>query len=534
MSACAQALILALLAAAPAGGKSTAAPASADSELLVFTGNAVLNDQVYRAVLDLPKEASPTASNARLVRVRLVDFLRRAGYELAKVKAKVEGSHILVDVDEGRVDKVIILGQGAYKTLRVKLELAVPHNVFNRRELTEQLDDLSEKYGFGDYSIALVPVEKEEEHVGPQIELPQIQAEDVVPPERPFELHIKLKSSDFGGGLSPDVAFNSLEGVGVGIRYRARGLLATEDRTEARARLAGTLRRRIDGTGTRPVLSRAYAEGRQYTAPLLGQGLRGFLWLQSDLLNRQRGDLGIESFFYLSLSATLNFQYQFSDIISASLGAGAEHRRLMAIDRGEEVSPLVGETPRQQSRPFGVAAIDFTFNPEEVRRDRRSYLSLEARGYMRAKEERPNALRLNYYFQTMTTIGWNELWLRSRGTTMHGDSLFPDEQSIGGGYLRGPFGDDYYVRRLVSVSADLRVSLVRDRFKVGLFHDLAGFGLIDRSVNKTRGFQLANAFGPSVHVLIFDAFQLDAYYGFGFAPVRKFDHGFSLTLQQAF
>lgn len=525
MSACAQALIFALL--------SASAPV-ADSELIVFTGNAVLNDQVYRAVLDLPKEASPTASNARLVRTRLLDFLRRAGYELAKVKAKVDGSHILVDIDEGRVDKVIILGQGAYKTLRVKLDLAVPHNVFNRRELVEQLEALSEKYDFRDYSIALVPVEKEEEHVGPQLELPQIQAADVIPPERPFELHIKLKSQDFGSGVSPDVAFNSLEGVGVGLRYRARGLLATEDRTDVRARIASTLRQRIDETGTRPVLSRAYMEARQYTAPLLNAGLRGFLWLQSDLLNRQRGDLGIESFFYLSLSATLNFQYQFSEIISASLGAGAEHRRLFAIDPANDADPLVGATPRQQSRPFGVAAIDFTFNPEEVRRDRKSYLSLEARGYMRANEERPNALRLNYYFQTMKMIGWNELWLKSRGSSMHGDSLFPDEQSIGGGYLRGPFDDNFYVRRVASISMDLRVSLVRDRFKVGLFHDLAGFGMIDRGLNKTRGFHLANAFGPSVHVLIFDAFQLDAYYGFGFAPVREFDHGFTLTLQQAF
>ena len=65
----------------------------------------------------MPPEAQPTASNARLVRARLLDFLKRAGYELAKVKAKPQGTHIMVDIDEGRVDKVIVLGQTPFKAL---------------------------------------------------------------------------------------------------------------------------------------------------------------------------------------------------------------------------------------------------------------------------------------------------------------------------------------------------------------------------------------------------------------------------------
>jgi hypothetical protein len=520
---CAQALIF-VLAAVPQ-------PESAEP-LLLFSGNAVLNDQVYRAVLDLPREAQPTASNARLVRSRLLDFLHRAGYELAKVKTRTKGDHIMVDIDEGRVDKVIVLGQGAYKTLRVKLELAVPHNVFNRRELEQQLRELSAKYDFRDYTISLVPVEKEQ-HVGPQIDLGKIQDEEVVPPERPLELHITLKSQDFENGASPDIAFNSLEGVGVGVRYRARGIFAEEDRTDARARVAMTLRERIDGTHTRPVLSRAYAELRQYTPPLISRGFRSFFWLQSDLLNRQRGDLGIEGFFYWSLAGTVNFQYQFTEGVAASLGAGVEHRRLFAIDRSAP-STFVDETPRMQTRPFTVAAIDLVFNPGEVRRDRKNYIALEARSFARGEAERPHSLRLYYYFQTVKLIGWHEVWLKSRGTSLHGDSLFPDEQSIGGGYLRGPFSRTYYVRRLVSASVDFRVSLIRDRFKVSVFHDLVGFGMIDRVENQTRGFDLANAFGLGFHALMIDAFQLDAYYGVGFAPVRNFDHGFQLSIQQAF
>src|SRR6185503_15367868 len=54
--------------------------ASAKSRpLMVFDGNDVINDEVYRAVLDLPPEAQATPANARIVRARLLDFLHRRG-----------------------------------------------------------------------------------------------------------------------------------------------------------------------------------------------------------------------------------------------------------------------------------------------------------------------------------------------------------------------------------------------------------------------------------------------------------------------
>ena len=59
--------------------------------LLVFHGNVLFHDFIYRSLLDLPKYATATVAEAHEVASRLEEFLRRAGYELATVNAQVEG-----------------------------------------------------------------------------------------------------------------------------------------------------------------------------------------------------------------------------------------------------------------------------------------------------------------------------------------------------------------------------------------------------------------------------------------------------------
>ena len=88
---------------------------------IIFSGNLVLNDEVYLAVLDLPPDFVPGKSGADLVRSRILSFLQRAGFEIARVETAVEGGRILVDIDEGRVEKVILRGQGSLRTVQALL-----------------------------------------------------------------------------------------------------------------------------------------------------------------------------------------------------------------------------------------------------------------------------------------------------------------------------------------------------------------------------------------------------------------------------
>src|SRR3954464_12228151 len=91
--------------------------------LLVFRGNVALLEDVYRSALDLPANTNASPATARTVATRLASFLHRAGYALATVRARAEGEQIVVDIDEGRLDKVIFLGGGAFETLRLRLDV---------------------------------------------------------------------------------------------------------------------------------------------------------------------------------------------------------------------------------------------------------------------------------------------------------------------------------------------------------------------------------------------------------------------------
>src|SRR2546428_7069231 len=91
--------------------------------LLVFHGNVALLEDVYRSVLDLNGSTKATPASARMVAVRLASFLHRAGYALATVRARADSEQIIADIDEGRLDKRIFLGGGAFETLRLRLAL---------------------------------------------------------------------------------------------------------------------------------------------------------------------------------------------------------------------------------------------------------------------------------------------------------------------------------------------------------------------------------------------------------------------------
>src|SRR5687767_14504172 len=89
---CAAAAALALL-ASPGGSPLGLAD---EHEILDIEGNLVLVDEVYLAVVELPDNPEATAATARDVAQQILDFLRRAGYALAKVEATAVGGRILV------------------------------------------------------------------------------------------------------------------------------------------------------------------------------------------------------------------------------------------------------------------------------------------------------------------------------------------------------------------------------------------------------------------------------------------------------
>lgn len=507
--------------------------AAASQPLLVFRGNVALVEDVYRAALDLPPDTKATPANARSIAFRLRRFLHQAGYSLASVRARVEGEQIAVEIDEGRLDKIIFLGGGAFETLRLRLELHLHEDVFNQPELERQLRALAGRLGLAQFAYDVVPVK---EVAPPRVQLDEIDPLEelslgLVRPGRPYELHILVQPGAFHPGISPELEIDSLEGGGLGAVYRSGRLLLGEDRLRLGGRLAGALRQRLDKTGSYLTFTRAIGEA-EYEAPPLFGAIRPSLRGRADLTRRQRPDLDLEVFEFATLEAAAQAVFVPGPWLRASLGAGFERRLLLSAEPRPGGVPPVPIGRLAQTRSFAEAELRLTFDPEALRRDRHHQLQLGARAYGAPRAGSEGAVHLSARWQKMFSFGWNELWLEAMGLSRTGSVLFPEEESIGGDPLRGPFGGDY-ARRLAALQVEYRYSLLRDVFKLGLFHNAVAYGAIDRVAGTERP-QLADSFGLGLHALLIDEFELDAYFGVGFARGGRFEQGNALTIRQAF
>ena len=513
-----------------------APPARAEGEKLAgppieFHGNVLFNDFVYRSILELPADTGVSLDSARKVARRLARFLHDAGYQLATVRAKVEGDHLRVDISEGVLDKVLFLGEGVVETLRLKFELNLPLDVFNKPLLEQQLRRIAHRFQLKDFAYELVPVEGRGEQ---PLAIEELVALPFLKVGRPYELRILVQPSAWGTGFSPDLYVGGLEGLGIGGHYQGKELLVADDRWDVGARVAGAVRQHLDSTDSRPVLTRAFGRVIWYAPPLLAEGFRPAFGVTADLISYQRGDLHLDGYDQLTMALGLGASDRLLPELEIAFGLGIERRILLDVHSVGTPAPQVSDAPLAETRPLGWLQVRTTLNPQEIRTDRRHSFDIDARLYGASSPDRSMMLRLLTGYQKMFGLGWHELWINARGTLLAGDVLFTDEQSIGE-HLRGPFGSSDFARRLLSVQLEFRYSLIRDLFKIGLYHDAVIFGAIDRNAvaGSDESFRAANAVGFALHHLALDEFEIDFYFGFGWKLGRA-DHGGALVIRQAY
>jgi hypothetical protein len=169
-------------------------------------------------------------------------------------------------------------------------------------------------------------------------------------------------------------------------------------------------------------------------------------------------------------------------------------------------------------------------SPGGQRWDRRHALMSELRQYFPFQQERGSGW-LDLRYQYVRELGWDDLWIRSRGRVSWGASSFHDDLSMGE-YLRALFGDQF-VPSAVNFQIEYRFSLARDLLKLSVFHDLVLFAERDPTARSVAP-QMANGFGPGVHILAGDLLQVDAYLALGFRGSAELGAAFWLQLQKAF
>ncbi len=505
------------------------------TELVLFTGNVLFNDFTYRSVLQLPKSAAANKKTAQLVLVQLTRFLKRAGYDLAQVDVEVDDEVLRVSIDEGRLDKVVITGESAVNTVRLRLQLALPFEIFNRPELEARLRALSSRMGLTDASYQLVRTQDRPETtrlLERSGALDELREAGLVSEPGVYELHISIRQGGWGSGFSPEIIIGGLDGIGIGGTLRGARLLPVDDRWEMRLRAGFASLPSLDQRGSLFVLSRALAELHYWAPPLWGDSFRPGLLISSDLLEQSRHDVGYNLFRRETLQAAVGVSDTLSPRVFIAGGVGVDARWFFDLDDPDETgTPMQPPIPRQ-IRPFFIGALRLTLDPGELRSDFRNPVTITAQVFRESFTNGRLAYRVNAGMDYAIPFGWHELRADAHAFSLGGDSQFFDEESLGN-YLQSVF-NDVFTQHLVEVGGEFRYSLLRDQFKVSVLAHALAFGRLNPQPGLPERGSFAGCVGIGFHSLVWDAINVDADFSMGRRAGQTSGLAFSLNLSQVY
>ncbi|MCA9548841.1 MAG: hypothetical protein KC933_02325 [Myxococcales bacterium] len=521
--------------------------------LITVAGNKVLTDDVYRSVLALgPVVTSSTSTtappvlawvplldtdpetSARMIQEQVQDFLLSSGYDLAHVEVEAAPAQVILRVDEGQLDKVIFLREGTLANVELRFALHLPGEIFNRPLLERKLKKLAEDTNITRAYYELVPTQPVE-HRGIQVEEPTlIRGLRLLNPGSHHELRIRLERDVPRAGLSLGLGFSGSDGFYGKVGYRAGDLLFRRDRLDTEARVAFYLGDEIQSDRNPFGISHVQGKVRWSPVPLGSDAVRSYLAVDFDLFGRRRNDLAILNYYFAPLAGGLVFEAELFSSLTISLGGGYERRMFFGVDDGGEPVPILPLTPDDDTRFFVALGAEWVLNPRELRADRRHRLALRGRflGKGESAVARP-ITKVFFEYEDTITFGWDELRFGVRAAHLGGAVPFYEELSIGDGFLRSGFGTQIYLRRAAAGTLEYRMSLSRDTLKVGVFNDFAVYRALD-ALRAPVEVRVADTFGAGLHVLLFDAFQINSYLGLTVDQALGLDLGVKAELSRAF
>lgn len=521
------------LAAILAGAPSARGEPAYTAEL-ELSGNVAVPTEVYLSLLDIARpgaKADSAEAKASAIAGFLERFLRGAGYDLAKVTGRVEENRIQLEIDEGRLDKVIFVGEGGLRSLQLQFQVDLPGRVFNRPYLERQLRGLIDRERVLRTRYQVVPV-AEANGESFQLKESMLLGLPILRPGEPHELRIFLEYSQRKAAFDVNLSVGPPDAIAATTVFRFYDVFLDEDRVELVARLGFQPidLRANDGVDPRG-LTRARAAVEWYTPPFISEVLRSFASTEIDLVHRDRMDLGLRRYYYAPLRVALNLEVAPFDVLKLSLGGGLEQRFLFGLDRDTTVTAEVEQQARNQLRPYGVGRLAFRFNPDEIRRDRAHQVDVEARLYSPGTDGSPAVTAVSGNYALTIPVGWDEVRIGLHGAWLSRGASFYQQTSMADGFLRLTYAS-LYTDRGGALALEYRLSLVRDLLKASVFNDVAAVGDLAPNLGRLR---VIDTFGVGLHLLVLDTFQINTYVGPAFSThTPSTDFGLRLSVLQAF
>lgn len=434
----------------------------------------------------------------RSIAARVEDDYRALGYRYVSVVGHIEDGVPTLDVDEGRIHHVAFVGASFYERLVFLDEMRLPRSVFRRDLVEARIEALQDKYNLRaiDWEVR----ESTRRYADPWGH-PR--------PQRVLYVYIGGDGTGARTGFRFDVALESVRGMVATVGWDRRPVFGDDDYLGTSVSVA--LPYRQFAVEESPKFRWVYGDIElEYRAPTLGLSpiaptTRG----TASVTRLSRNAIGIDRVYVLRVDALELVRIEAERGIAIELGAGVEHFDTYGLQLLEDATPPLD--PRQTRPTVGVRLLAESTRMRALRTDLTNRLdwtvrtSFPAGGYL---------LDAGFLARGVHVHGPVTFVHRARVALVQGRVRFYDERRLGSVAQRVFFDNRFWVREAAQYELGLRFNLSRT-VDVGLFHDFSVFG--DRT-GGTPEVALANAFGPSVHVIIRDQFGLDVYYGFGFAP----------------
>jgi len=487
--------------------------AAAKSAKIKLSGVKMLpRAEVRAAIGPLPERPHYQWCEAALQRV--LSLYRRKGYSYARgwVSRTDEGrGPVSIEVDEGKISRIAFTGAGSVRLLMLQVEIYLPGSIFHKPTLDAAMARIIKKYSLSNAYYRVRELSPVAVPFGRMV------------PKRMLHVYI-VGRERFGWGL--DISLNSTWGLVPAVSLAHQGLLFNDDRAAVEVGVGFPYRKFLFEEEPEFQWVHGFLYGSYRPTRLASKLLEPFIEFSTTASRYRRTDIDLAAFKQFHADVLLDLRFRPVPVFAATLGLGYDS--VEVFDR-EMVEGFDGAPPDAPPIKSFAARLNLHFEPTRraLRQDLRTFLDAGVRSAIADAEQW--VVKGSYRAQLVVGLFANNLILSSQGMMYAGTTHFWDQEPLSS-YLRVFFDNRYWIEEVMQVTAELRLALFSDVVKLGVFHQ----GVLFTDLTRGRFHaELANAFGPGVHLLVFDNFAVDVYYGFGFSPAG-FDHNYYLNAAKVF
>ncbi len=442
---------------------------------------------------------------------RVVSEYRSLGYTWARAWWKTEGNRkVRIHVDEGLMDRVVFVGPSVWKAVVLRAGLHLPGQVYHAPTVRKELRGIRKRYGFTQvYHRVSEDSQTQPTPLG------------ILAPVRIMRIYAVSRES-FGWGL--DIDTHPSWGLLPAVAYKHGGLLVKDDRFRAQLEIAVPYRRYLFEAEPEAQWVHGGARVSYRTVALTLAKLAPMIEGAGAVSRYQREDVGLDRYFTARAEGVLSLAVLAGTDISLAVGGGYEGIDLFGQRR---IGDGEGPADHAVGRYLAQARLEILPGRRSMRRDLQNRVILQVRVAEGGDAKRIVDTELNFLFAW--PAGFHDFLVRGRGVWLHGDVAFFDQKPLAGETQRAYFASRFWVEKAGQLETAARFGLGTSEIQLGIFHDLSVF----ENLSNDGSLALADAFGPSLHLLLFDLLAVDVYAAFGFGPAG-FGHDIGLSVSTAY